>query len=79
MMTGWTEAGAFLLFAPAGPVRPDHERQAMMLAPADPGRRPIQVHGPRGRLVTGIPVSRAEWMAFVDRVKAGDYDVEVPS
>ena len=79
MIAGWADADPFLIYAPAGPVRPDHEHQAMMIAAADPGRRPVQAHGPAGRLVTGIPVSRAEWMRFVERVKAGDYDVEVPA
>ncbi len=74
----WAEAGPFLIYAPAGLVRPDHEHQAMMLAAADPKRHAIQVHGPAGRLVTGLPCSRAEWMTFVAQVKAGRFDVELP-
>lgn len=78
MIAGWVKAGPFLIYAPEGEVRAEHESQAMMLATDTPQRKPIQVHGPAGRLVTGIPLSRAEWAEFVALAKAGAFDVEVP-
>ena len=69
----WAVAGPFLVGLPDGEVRPEHEHQAVIIAPADPKRRPVQVHDGQGRLVTGVPCSRAEWQEFLDLAPtAGD-------
>lgn len=76
----WVTAGPLLVGFPVGPPdpRPDHEAQAVVVSTADPKRRVIQDHGDDGRLVTGIPCSREEWASVVERIKAGDLDIEWP-
>lgn len=75
---GWDQAGPFIVYVPPAGVfvRPEHEDQAVAIGVHNPGR-PVQIHTPFG-LRTVWACSRAEWMTFVEAVKVGRFDVEVP-